>query len=96
MSSKNWPRNLLNSRRKKREVPKVLPTLDEDGHWVEHQGEFHRSISYIQATTSDVIQNATQARELGYGLGMFHHLISDLPTNELADTPRLRRTCLSG
>ena len=59
---------------------KVLPTLDEDGHWVEHQGEFWRSISYIgAATTSDVIENSTQARELGYGLGMFHHLISDLP-----------------
>ena len=69
------------------EVPRVLPTLDEDGHWVEHQGEFWRSIGYIgAATTSDVIENATQARELGYGLGMFHHLISDLPTKELADT----------
>lgn len=69
------------------EVPKVLPTLDEEAHWVEHQGEFWRSITYIgAATTSDVIENATQARELGYGLGMFHHLISDLPTKELADT----------
>ncbi len=69
------------------EVPKVLPTLDADGHWVEHQGEFWRSITYIgAATTTDVIEDASQARELGYGLGMFHHLISDLPTHELADT----------
>ena len=69
------------------EVPKVLPTLDADGHWVEHQGEFWRSITYIgAATTTDVIQDDIHARELGYGLGMFHHLISDLPTNELADT----------
>ena len=69
------------------EVPKVLPTLDADGHWVEHQGEFWRSITYIgAATTTDVIQDEIHARELGYGLGMFHHLISDLPTNELADT----------
>ncbi len=69
------------------EVPKVLPTLDADGHWVEHQGEFWRSITYIgAATTADVIQDDLHARELGYGLGMFHHLISDLPTHELADT----------
>ncbi len=69
------------------EVPKVLPTLDADGHWVEHQGEFWRSITYIgAATTTDVIQDDIHARELGYGLGMFHHLISDLPANELADT----------
>lgn len=69
------------------EVPKVLPTLDADGHWVEHQGEFWRSITYIgAATTTDVIQDDIHAHELGYCLGMFHHLISDLPTNELADT----------
>jgi len=69
------------------EVPKVLPTLDADGHWVEHQGEFWRSITHIgAATTTDVIQDDLHARELGYGLGMFHHLISDLSTDELADT----------
>ena len=69
------------------EVPKVLPTLHEDGHWVEHQGEFWRSITHIgAAVTTDVIQDDLHARELGYGLGMFHHLISDLATDELADT----------
>ena len=69
------------------EVPKVLPTLDADSHWVEHQGEFWRSITHIgAATTTDVIQDDQHARELGYGIGMFHHLISDLATDELADT----------
>ena len=69
------------------EVPKVLPTLDADSHWVEHQGEFWRSITHIgAATTTDVIQDDQHARELGYGIGMFHHLISELATDELADT----------
>ena len=69
------------------EVPTVLPTRHSEGHWVEHNGEFWRSISYIgAATTSDVIRDAGHARELGYGLGMFHHLINDLPTCDLADT----------
>lgn len=34
----------------------------------------------------EVIENRTQARELGEGLGLFHHLISDLPVEQLADT----------
>ena len=29
------------------EIPTVLPTRDSQGHWVEHNGEFWRSITYI-------------------------------------------------
>lgn len=69
------------------EVPHVLPTRSDDGHWVEHEGQFWRSISYIgAATTHDVVTDPAHAREVGYGLGMFHHLISDLPVESLADT----------
>ena len=68
------------------EIPHVLPCR-EDAHWVEHEGQFWRSISYIgAATATDVIRNADHAREVGYGLGMFHSLISDLPADQLADT----------
>ena len=69
------------------EVPRVVPCRREASPWVEQNGEFWRSITYIgAATTSDVIRNCSHAREVGYGLGMFHHLISDLPTHQLADT----------
>ena len=68
------------------EVPQVV-RCRQDEHWVEHEGEFWRSITYIgAATTTDVINGRTHAREVGYGLGMFHSLISDLPTDQLADT----------
>ena len=68
------------------EVPQVV-RCRQDGHWVEQDGEFWRSITYIgAATTSDVIRDSAHAQEVGYGLGMFHHLISDLPINQLADT----------
>ena len=68
------------------EVPQVV-RCRQDGHWVEQDGEFWRSITYIgAATTTDVILNRDHAREVGYGLGMFHSLISDLPTKDLADT----------
>ncbi len=68
------------------EVPQVV-RCQQEGHWVEEDGEFWRSITYIgAATTTDVILNRDHAREVGYGLGMFHSLISDLPTEDLADT----------
>ena len=68
------------------EIPRVLPCRQENS-WIEHNGEFWRSITYIgAATTPDVIRDRSHAREVGYGLGMFHTLISDLPTSDLADT----------
>ena len=68
------------------EIPRVVHCRQE-APWVEHNGEFWRSITYIgAATTPDVIQDRRHAREVGYGLGMFHSLISDLPTRDLADT----------
>ena len=68
------------------EVPRVVPCRQQS-HWVEHNGQFWRSISYIgAATTTDVIRGRDHAREVGYGLGMFHSLIRDLPANDLADT----------
>ena len=52
--------------------------------WVEHNGEFWRSITYIGAATSpNVIRSRSHAREVGYGLGMFRSLISDLPISDL-------------
>ncbi len=68
------------------EVPQVV-RCRQDRHWVEQDGEFWRSITYIgAATTTDVILNRDHAREVGYGLGMFHSLISDLPADQLKDT----------
>ena len=68
------------------EVPRVVPCRQQS-HWVEHNGQFWRSISYIgAATTTDVIRGCDHAHEVGYGLGMFHSLISDLPAGDLADT----------
>ena len=68
------------------EIPQVVPCRQQST-WVEHNGEFWRSITYIGAATSpNVIRSRSHAREVGYGLGMFHSLISDLPISDLADT----------
>lgn len=69
------------------EVPRVLLTKDAQNHWLENDGSFWRAMSFIVNSQSfDQIQDPKHGQEIGYGLGMFHHLISDLPVEQLADT----------
>ncbi|MBW4515138.1 MAG: aminoglycoside phosphotransferase family protein [Timaviella obliquedivisa GSE-PSE-MK23-08B] len=69
------------------EVPQVLLTQDAQTHWIDDTGSFWRAISYIKGSQSfNILQNLEQAQEIGYALGMFHNLISDLPPEKLADT----------
>jgi Ser/Thr protein kinase RdoA (MazF antagonist) len=68
-------------------VPRVLPTQDAQDYWIAPQGSFWRALSFIDASQSfDTIKDIKHAREVGYALGMFHSLISDLPPERLADT----------
>lgn len=69
------------------EVVRVLS--DEAGldYWIAPDGDFWRAISFIGGAESfDIIQNSEHAREVGFALGMFHSLVSDLPAGKLADT----------
>jgi Ser/Thr protein kinase RdoA (MazF antagonist) len=69
------------------EVPNVLLTQDAQDHCTDKNGSFWRAISFIEASESfDIMHDAEQAKEIGYALGMFHNLISDLPPQKLADT----------
>jgi hypothetical protein len=69
------------------QVPRVLLTQAERDHWVDPHGRFWRAISFIENSRSfDTIQGADHAREIGYALGMFHRLVSDLPPDLLYDT----------
>lgn len=68
------------------ETPHVLLTQELQDYW-EGGGSFWRAISFIHGSQSfDTIQNQEHAQEVGYALGMFHNLISDLPPARLADT----------
>ena len=68
-------------------VPRVLLTIDRQDHWVEPDDTYWRAISFIDGSeTIDIIQDIAHGREVGYALGRFHALISDLPPAELADT----------
>lgn len=69
------------------DIPKILPTQQGQDYWQTESGEFWRSLSFIAGSQSfDVMENIEQAREVGYALGTFHHLTSDLVPERLADT----------
>ncbi|MBD2165654.1 aminoglycoside phosphotransferase family protein [Calothrix membranacea FACHB-236] len=69
------------------EVPRVLLTKNTQDHWRDADGSFWRAISFIAGSQSfDTMGDRSQAPEVGYALGMFHNLISDLPPEKLADT----------
>ncbi|MEN9388826.1 MAG: hypothetical protein RLZZ255_1802 [Cyanobacteriota bacterium] len=70
------------------QLPRLVCTKEEGKAW--HccpAGAVWRTITYVpDSSCTDVVEGAAQARELGIGLGLFHLLISDLPTTDLADT----------
>jgi Ser/Thr protein kinase RdoA (MazF antagonist) len=69
------------------QMPQVLLTHDAQDHWLDATGGFWRAMSFIDGAQSfDTIQDLDHAREVGYALGTFHRLISDLPPHRLADT----------
>lgn len=69
------------------EVPTVLRTAKNRPYWQDSQGHVWRGLSFVENTTTfDTIQSQDHATEVGYGLGCFHRLLSDLPITNLADT----------
>ena len=68
-------------------MPEVLLTQHQQNYFVAEDGSFWRALSFIDNSQSfDTIQDLSHAREIGYGLGMFHSLLDRLPTDRLADT----------
>ncbi|HEX6270405.1 MAG TPA: aminoglycoside phosphotransferase family protein [Anaerolineales bacterium] len=69
------------------EMPRVLPACDGQDLHLDPEGNFWRAISYVHGAQSfDTIKDTAHAREVGFALGTFHYLISDLPIDQLADT----------
>jgi len=69
------------------EIPDFLPTTDGKDHWCSSDGSFWRAMSFIENShVKDIITGPDHAREVGFALGTFHTLLSDLPISQLADT----------
>ena len=69
------------------EVLQVLTAHDGADHWIGADGSFWRAVSFIEGSQSfEAIRDFNHAGEVGYALGMFHALLSDLPAETLKDT----------
>jgi Ser/Thr protein kinase RdoA (MazF antagonist) len=68
------------------EVPRVIGTKIGGDHF-EVAGDFWRAISFVENSESfDVMHDEDHAWEVGFALGQFHDLISDLEADRLVDT----------
>ncbi len=69
------------------ETPQILPTQQGRNFWVDNAGGYWRAISFIEDShVFDTVESIAHAKEVGYGLAMFHSSISTLPAEKLADT----------
>jgi len=69
------------------EMPAILPTRSGADYWVDVDGGFWRAVTFVEgAQTHPFIRDAAHAHEVGYALGTFHRLISDLDPTRLYDT----------
>ena len=69
------------------EVVRVILAKDGQDHWLDAEGSFWRAMSFIDGAQSfETIKDIEHAKEVGFALGMFHNLLSDLPSDKLVDT----------
>lgn len=69
------------------EVPKPLPTIAGSDIFHDSEGQFWRALSFIDnAQAFETIENHKHAWQVGWALGRFHRLLSDLPPEKLHDT----------
>lgn len=69
------------------QVPRVISTINGAHHHIDDDGAYWRALSFIaHAKTYECVRDLEHARQVGFALGKFHALISDLPTERLHDT----------
>jgi Ser/Thr protein kinase RdoA (MazF antagonist) len=68
-------------------IPRVISACDGQDFYIDPEENFWRAISYVYGARSyETIKDAKLAYEVGYALGKFQYLISDLPISRLSDT----------
>ena len=68
-------------------MPTVIPIRNSDQTWLERDGQIWRMLTFVEnAQTLQTIGSSQEALQVGRALGVFHHLISDIPADALADT----------
>jgi hypothetical protein len=69
------------------EMPRIFRAQDGQDFFIASDGSFWRAMSFIERVRSyDQVKSIAHAREVGYALGRFQSLISDLEVARLYDT----------
>jgi hypothetical protein len=67
-------------------IPGIFSAQDGKDYFLDVHGSFWRALTFINAHAGDSITGISHAKEIGFGLGRFHSLLSDLDNEELYDT----------
>lgn len=68
------------------EIPRIFPAKDGKDYFFDSAHSCWRAMGFISGSTVTSVLDTETAREVGYGLGRFHSLASDLDTEKLYDT----------
>lgn len=68
------------------EVPRIFPAKNGTDYFFDSAHACWRAMGFISGSTVTSVLDTKTAREVGYGLGRFHSLASDLETEKLYDT----------
>jgi len=68
-------------------TPTAIPIRHGSQTWLEKEGQVWRMLTFVEnAHTLQTIESSQEARQVGRALGVFHHLVSAIPSDALADT----------
>ncbi len=68
-------------------IPSVLKTVDQQAYYLDQESCFWRSLEFIDNSVSkEQISNHSQANQVGYALGHFHHLLHNADISLFHDT----------
>ncbi len=69
------------------QLPRVIPSREGEDYVIDADGDCWRAISLIaSAKAYEYVRSPEHAHEVGFVLGQFQRLISDIPTESLRDT----------
>jgi len=75
------------TRERRWEIPAIIIAKNGADYWRDSETGFWRMTTFVKgAQTYDTIRDRRHSGEVGYALGRFHSLISDLPVENLYDT----------
>ena len=68
-------------------IPTAIPIRNSGQTWLEREGQTWRMLTFVEnAETLQTIKSSQEAQQVGRALGVFHHLVNDIPADALADT----------